>query len=427
MGGCFARGVFGAGAAVLVLAGAAGAGPRELGLPWWQRAAERKVGFYWIKTDLEAETANELARHLNLMHIEYSKRLASLPPRVPAPLNVLIFAHRDDYLETLRRRFDIDATGTGGIFFVTPAASGLAFWTESLPRRRVLHVLQHEGFHQFAYSRFGGDLPVWVNEGLAEFFGESVMVGRTLIIGQTNPRVIGRVRQAIELDTYLPFRRMLSMSPQQWSSALGGETAALQYHQAWSMVHFLVYGDNGRYVERFEAYLRLLNAGFPSEHAFIRAFETDEIHAFERRWRQYAQAARPSAFITSLERIEFLAEGALELSRRGVAPQSIEELRDALVAIDFVFPLKKHEVSVELRADDEAMYRIPQDDLADEQPIFVVIKTRRGQLTRRQRKLEETAPTPLTIATEDLRPKAISIRWMRDRTSGELSYELVVK
>ena len=122
-----------------------------------------------------------------------------------------------------------------------------------------------------------------------------MLVNRTFIIGQSKPRVINAVKQAIELNEHIPLRQMLMMNRETWGNALVDGTASLQYHQAWSMVHFLVYGDNGRYTERFEAYLRLINSGVQSEQAFIRAFETADLEAFENRWKKYALAANPSA------------------------------------------------------------------------------------------------------------------------------------
>ena len=400
---------------------------RQAQLPWWNRAAERKIGYYHIKTDLPADQANDIARHLNVMHDEYAKRLASLPQRSPTPMNVMIFANRNEYVQTLRTRYGVDGSGTGGIFFVNPSGSALALWTESLPKRRIINVIQHEGFHQFAYSRFGSDLPSWANEGLAEFFAESVLVNRSFIIGQSNPRVINAVKNAIELGTYIEFRKMLTMTAQQWSKTLHEGDASGQYHQAWSMVHFLVYGDGGRYVERFEAYLRAINAGFDSETAFIRAFETDDFEAFENRWKKYALAAKPSAFVTALERIEFLAEGALELSRKGKSPQTLDGLRESLSAVGFTYTVHKHGIQIELKAWEDEMYTIPMDALANQQPVFVVTKPKRRGSTRREQQFEETIPTPPGIATEHLEPKSLSIRWKRDRDTGEFSYEILVR
>jgi hypothetical protein len=414
-------------AALAVGAGPTAAGqPAQAKLPWWDRAAEAQVGHYWIKTDLPGDEANELARHINIMHVEYAKRLASLPPRSPVDLKVLIFEDRDDYIRTLRTRFGVDASGTGGVFFTHPSGSGLAFWTGKRPRRRVHHVAQHEGFHQFAHSRFGGDLPVWVNEGLAEFFGESVIVGTKVVIGQTNPRVLNTIKEAIEVDKHIPFRRMLTMTPDQWKLAVHERTSSFQYAQAWSTVHFLVYGDDGKYVGAFERYLRLLNTGVPPDAAFTRVFG-DDIDAFEERWKSYALAAKPSAFVTAIERIEFLAEGALELARREIYPESLDELREALRSIVFDYVLPKHGVAITLSADDDPMFLIPKDDLTDEQPVFVVAALDLGRMSRRERFLEQSNPTPPSIATEHLAPKGLSVRWVRSEDNTGFRYEIVVE
>lgn len=396
-------------------------------LRWWDQAASGQAGYYWIKTDLPREEARKLAVHLNRLYEAFHARLGSLPQRTQEHLNVFIFASREDYQTTLAERFGINASGTGGMFFVNSEGGALAFWTGDLPERRVLHVLQHEAFHQFAYSRFGGDLPIWVNEGLAEFFGEAVLVGPTLVIGQSNERIIDAVREAVQDESHLPFSVMLSMDPQSWSMAIHRGEARLQYHQAWSMVHFLIHAEGGRYVGAFERYLRLLNNAVPSEDAFRRAFETDNIDAFEARWKAYALEAKPSAFVTALERAEFLAAGALELAQRGRTVTNLDELRDALREIEFVFTIMTHGSPATLNAIDDHVFEIPQDELATEPPMFVVEEPGRRRLNRRQRLLEEKLPTPATIRTQHLAPHNITVCWHRNEEENTLHYELIVR
>jgi hypothetical protein len=391
---------------------------------WWDRAAVARSKYYVIKTDLPAPNAQAYARHLDRMYEEYARRLASLPPRAPEKLNVYIFSKREEYLGTLRARWRIDGTGTGGMFFVKANGSGLALWTESLPARRVHHVIQHEGFHQFAWSRFGGDLPIWVNEGLAEFFGHAVLVGDRLLLGQSTPRAVRSVQNAIESKSHVPFSRMLTMTGASWSRRLQDGTASVQYDQAWSMVQFLVYGDGSRYQQAFEQYLRRLNGGVPSERAFVEVFGAD-IDAFERRWTQFAKAARPGAFLTALERIEFIAEGALELSRRGAAPASLESLAAALEAIGFRHGLEGHGHSSTLSADDEANFLIPDEREGAERPVFVVEAPKRRRMTRKEQRFEERRPMPASIRTSGLRDN-LQVRWIRDGRTGDLRYEIVV-
>jgi len=411
---------------VSVLVGRPVAAQGEHQASWWDRTPDLRSAYYRIKSDLPTAEKRAYARHLDRMYEEYSRRLASLPARAPEKLDVFIFARHDEYLQTLKARWDIDGKGTGGMFFVTSRGSGLAFWTESLPVRRVHHVIQHEGFHQFAFSRFGHDLPIWVNEGLAEFFGESVLVNDRVVLGQSTPRVIVEVQKAIEVNEHIPFRNMLSMDGSAWNQSVKAGNAGLQYMQAWSMVHFLVYGDDTAYQRLFEDYLRLLNQGIASEAAFVRVFGPD-IEAFERRWLGYAAEAKPSSFVTALERIEFLAEGALALSREGRSPESLDALREQLEAIEFVHVIGTHGRAVELLADDAENYAIPADDLSKRAPSFSVKPVKRKRVTRRDERYEEIQPTPPDIRTSQLRPYELIVEWQRDRDTGAVHYKIVVR
>ncbi len=112
-------------------------------------------------------------------------------------------------------------------------------------------------------------------------------------------------------------------------------------------------------------------------------------------------------------------------------PESLEALRDALREIEFVYLVRKHGLDVELRADGDAVFTIPADELTREQPVFIVSRVEPGRLSRRERFLEETDPSPPAIATEHLRPNALSVRWHRNPDaapgSGGFRYEIVVR
>jgi hypothetical protein len=194
------------------------------------------------------------------------------------------------------------------------------------------------------------------------------------------------------------------------------------------MVHFLVYGDGGRYVGSFERYLKLLNTGFTSELAYERAFETDDIAAFQKRWRQYAMSARPSGFLTALDRIEFMAEGAGELGRRGTVADSLDELREALAAIGFSYSHSTHDLSLDLRATD-SMFEIPWtgNDHFEQRPVFVVSRPALYEMPRRERLLEEVSPTPSSIETTFLKPRDLAVRWFRDPGTKTFRYEIEVR
>ena len=315
------------------------------------------------------------------------------------------------------------------MFFVSPRGAALAFWVENLPKSRVLHVIQHEGFHQFAHSRFGNDLPPWVNEGVAEFFGESVVVDGEVIIGQTSERTLKTLRAAIAENKQIHFRDMITMEPDRWNANVQAGSAMLQYMQAWSMVHFLVYGDGGKYQKSFEAYLGFINKGAKNYDAFVRAFGTDDLDSFERRWTEYAKTARPSAFVTAIERVQFLADGMKMLAEKGVVPTSMDDLEAKLKAERFTTQIfaggGAHGTTITLGADDPLNFQIPDDDLAKGTPTFELLPPKQPKKpAKKSRDGDEETPLPPTLVTHDLAPRNILVRWAKSKKGDRIEYDV---
>lgn len=405
---------------------------------WWDRtapAAGRKLPssrHYTIRSDLAPELTKQYADHLDTMYDEYFRRLvqqAGLRKRSPEYPNVFMFATQQDYLDTLRTQFAINGTGSGGMFFIGPRGAGLAFWVEKLPKQRVDHVIQHEGFHQFANAFFGNELPPWLNEGLAEFFGESVVEGKSVIIGQASPEVVTQVRTAVDKEKSIPFLDLLQMDDKRWNGNVQSGNARLQYMQSWSMVHFLVYGANGKYEPYFSNMLKLLNAGTKPFDAWKKAFSIDtdaEVLEFEGKWKEYARVAKPGAYVAARSRLEFLAEGLREVWSKGIRPKDLEELKTAMRTEKFQYTSSSHGYVTKLDAADDANFMVPDDEVNTKQPSieFVAAKPVKNTKTK---KVEDEYPTPPAIRTRGLRPNDVGVRWIRSSTDpSQFDYEIMV-
>lgn len=397
-------------------------GERLAQASWWDRTAPGRKGaptskHYRIRSDLPLEETRRYAEHQDAMYKEYMKRLQSLRPRTPPVLDVLMFAKRQDYVDTLRTRFGINGTGSGGMFFISPHGAALAYFTEGLPESRVKHVIQHEGFHQVAHAYFGSDLPPWISEGLAEYFGEAIRVGDDIVLGQSRPDVVGRLADASAAEEHLPFLDLLDMNSERWNANVQSGDAALQYNQSWSMVHFLVHGDDGKYQAPFETLLRLLNEGVPSMPAFNRAFglnDAEDVREFENRWRAFAQAMQPSPFATALERMEFLAEGMKSLKGSGAWPATLDELKARLREKDFTYALLSHGYRRRLKAEDDKLFSMPGEQGAFALEAFDPSALRR----KKDRDAEAADPTPPSIVTQGLAPRDIRVNWIRTSDGG---------
>ena len=90
------------------------------------------------------------------------------------------------------------------------------------------------------------------------------------------------MKKTIAYDGFKSIKAMMRLSHETWNS----EMSIANYDQAWSMVHFLAYGDGGRYQRAFEAYMRLVSRGRSSEDAWNLTFSNDPA-GFERQWRAY--------------------------------------------------------------------------------------------------------------------------------------------
>lgn len=283
---------------------------------------------YRLLTDVEDEFARDLARRLDAMHDEYAQRLALFRPGSgqPARLDVYVFQKREDYVRLTDHRLP----NTGGVFMA--GRNLLAVFVEGQGREATRHTLQHEAFHQFAHARIGPNLPIWVNEGLAQLFEEGIWTGRSFAIGQVPPRRLRQLRADLDAGRLVPFRDFLRLDDKGWADGFADrERIATQYNQAWAMVHFLVYAADPdgrpRFRARFVQFLRLLGEGVDGDLAWQRSFSAN-YDGFEARFREWAQTLQPTREADWLEQQDVLADMLVLLAEKGTRFDSIAEFRE---------------------------------------------------------------------------------------------------
>ncbi|MFP4222908.1 MAG: DUF1570 domain-containing protein [Phycisphaeraceae bacterium] len=249
--------------------------------------------FYEVHTNLEPDRVRPFAEHMDLVFAHFSKRFSGFEARRSERMPLFLLRTEADY-HRLLERVGIDSAGSSGLFFRRGEVGGLATWIEDKPPHRTLQTLQHEGFHQFAWA-YIGRLPLWLNEGLAEYFELSRLAGRKMTTGYSEAGRIDRVREAIREGRALSLRELVATTGKAWRETVAEDPAAgrLLYDQSWSVVYFLIHAAEGRYQEPFERYLLLLSEGESSSAAFREAFGADHIGEADRHWRYYAMTQQP--------------------------------------------------------------------------------------------------------------------------------------
>ena len=229
--------------------------------------------YYVINTDLVGDDLREAELRMTKMAEEYKKRCEGFSGTIGHKFPFFLFRNIDDYHAAGGMR------GTAGVF--NPNTDTLMAYAGDKTTAYTWNVIQHEGFHQFARAVIGGELPIWVNEGLAEYFGEGLFTGDGFITGYIPPKRLARVKEAIEQKKFRPIKDMMLMTHADWNRQMSGEN----YDQAWTMVHFLAHADGGKYQGALVKFMRAIATGVRWDTAWLNSFGSAD--GFEQRWRDY--------------------------------------------------------------------------------------------------------------------------------------------
>jgi Protein of unknown function (DUF1570) len=285
---------------------------------------------YEIHTDLEATFAAELAHRMDVMYEEYEKRMKDFrPPADAPPLPAYLFTREQDYMTFTEHR----VMHTGGVFVVEPDRSFLAAFLNGQGRDTLRRTLQHEAFHQFAYFTISHDLPIWMNEGLAQVFEEGIWTGQKFLLGQVPPRRIRQLQSDIAHHTLVDFKTFLAITPDQWSANLTADAnkGATYYNQAWAMVHFLAESGHPDGVALLSDYLKRLHNGEDPQAVFQQAF-ADKIPQFQDAFADWAASLQPTPEATVLERQDTLGDFLVALAKDGMHFNDMTNFRNTVIA-----------------------------------------------------------------------------------------------
>ncbi|MBS3820186.1 MAG: DUF1570 domain-containing protein [Planctomycetes bacterium] len=249
------------------------------------------VGPYRVYTDLTPPKLWEATARLKHMARLYQRQTAGFDGTLTGPLPVFLYSDQQDFQDALDRRTPRSA----GIY--TGSELRAIIDTDVFSRESIWHVIQHEGFHQVAHrviARPGVALPLWVNEGLAEYFGEALWTGTRLVPGAIDAggpysKVpvrggrAGRIRRRLAEDVFRPLDELMDMTAQQWRD---DHDATSNYDQVYAVVHYLIHGDGGRHHQAFARYVNDVARGRPNLATFKKHFGRS-IELLDASWRQW--------------------------------------------------------------------------------------------------------------------------------------------
>ena len=296
---------------------------------------------YIIHTDVDEELAGDLTRRMDAMFEEYSRRLVEFePPQGEAKLEVYIFVSRDDYIRFTKN------PNSSGVFI--PSRKVLAATLDAQGRDGLRRTLQHEAFHQFAFSAIGPELPRWLNEGLAEVFSEGIFVGDHFILGQMPPRRLRVLQHNISQGWLVDFKKFMTLDDEQWNNNMADRyKGEAEYNQAWSMTHFLIFArdesNNPKFRSRLIDMLRTIHKGGDGMAAFTGAFGTN-FTGFQQRYVEYIERLEPTPEATYVDRMDVLADMLVDLRGKGKDFAAVESFREYLLKNGYFMKYRKDDI-----------------------------------------------------------------------------------
>jgi hypothetical protein len=228
--------------------------------------------------------AGERSLHDVALRLEQFRAvIALLFPRVKqstgVPTVVVVFGSNKAY-EPFRPRYQGKTVQVAGYFVQASDTNYVTLTTEDADEG--LRVVYHEYTH-FLVGNSMTAAPVWLNEGLAEFYSTFALKsdGKGAFIGRVIPQHVFTLR-----ERFIPLGELMAVDA---SSPLynEGDRRSIFYAESWALIHYLLMevGD-GR--ERIDRYLTAGAGGESVDRAFAAAFG-DDIKQFESKLRNYVR------------------------------------------------------------------------------------------------------------------------------------------
>jgi hypothetical protein len=169
-----------------------------------------------------------------------------------------------------------------------------AFWAA---QKRLFQPLYHEAFHAYVgtavYPAGEGELPRWLNEGLAQVFETAFFEAGELRVGHVDKTRLEAVQGALKKKEMLPLAALLRSGPKQFQVAHASDKQVSDQHYlaAWALAFYLTFDRKLLGTKALDEYVRGLRRGADRRDAFSELVGKP-LTAFEEDWQQYLAELR---------------------------------------------------------------------------------------------------------------------------------------
>jgi tetratricopeptide (TPR) repeat protein len=226
--------------------------------PNWKKRFDSYSPNYAISGDASVAVCNDVAKILEEANDIYARQFRRRPHKTRGRVRVFSgFGSYADYLSEL----GADATNTLGMYL--PSLRELCVFLHE-DRPELSNTIRHEGFHQYLHD-FLDDVPIWFNEGYAEFFGFSRRKESRAVVGQVDEEQAALARKLA--PGFTPLSKLFLMEPREFMA-----NATVNYVESWAVIHLLRDSSHPAFKGVLDRYFDALLAGKSRREAYDEVF-----------------------------------------------------------------------------------------------------------------------------------------------------------
>ncbi len=236
---------------------------------------------FTVATNASEKQARRVANQFEQIRAAFQKTLVNIRVDPGEPIFILAAKNENTLKALLPEYWEVKGHMHPAGLFVPGQEKHYVALRLDAEGENPYHILYHEYVHLLVRLNFR-NFPVWLNEGYAEFFGNTRIGDKELIMGEASRAHIQQLRES----KLLPLEILLKVDHR--SPYYNEATkSSIFYAQSWAMVHYLMLDDKMRKEQPLVAFGRLLANDVDEVEAARRAF--GDLKQFEKTVESYVR------------------------------------------------------------------------------------------------------------------------------------------
>jgi tetratricopeptide (TPR) repeat protein len=279
--------------------------------------------------DARPDDVRDVLRAFEEIRVLFKQVFPSIRVDPPRPMILLVTRDEASMKRFVPRMFEgSNPMRPSGLFLGTQDRAYAIVRMDAISQRddQGMTSIFHEYTHSVLHLNFP-NMPVWLDEGFADFYGATEFKGDNVLIGRVSEGRLAYLRR----QSLLPLETLLTVTHDS-PDYQEGSRAGIFYSESWALVHYLLNNESAQKAGLFLAYMKALEANPDSLAAARAAF--GDLANFQKVFRTYAQQTRFRYWV-------FHRSAPLQASELSTTP--LDPAAALLVRVEFLDAMELHQ------------------------------------------------------------------------------------